>query len=736
MSPSADWWDESSEAQSLRGRWLGVFPRTVRLGVQLPAKRMSIPSPRMATGQLLAAMANPIDAGKLQIPSATIDVAKLLLSDAIRIGPSGSVDVSGNLPTERATPAATTPNPSGGSRLGTGTADNSAREIPLWMRLAAVLRTPTDLLLSKQGPVEWPASFFDFQLDGIQALVAADALLLADDMGLGKTIQTIAALRILALQGRLERCLLVVPASLIVQWRRAIYQWAPELRVSTVRGAQTERAWQWAAPAHIHLTSYGTLREDFTSNPQSPPRRVMWDAVVLDEAQTIKNRDADISRKCKLLPRRRAWALTGTPLENSLDDLASILEFVTPLAENDAPRRLFPGPALSERHRTLQLRRKKADVLPQLPPKLVSEVTLELVDEQRQAYQRAEREGVLRLRERGEDLHVENILELILRLKQLCNFCPTNGASAKLDDLVERLRTLTAEGHRALIFSQFADETFGVQAIAAQLGAFHPLIYSGALSTGERDQVIEEFKRDADRKVLVLSLRAGGQGLNLQEASYVFHFDRWWNPAVEHQAEDRSHRMGQVFPVNVFKYVCEDTIEERIDEILRRKQSLFDQLVDDVSIDLRTRLTSHELFDLFGLTPPPSSKRDGPTDPPRDYSTMNGIEFEHHLKGLLERWGWNVEITPPSRDGGVDLIARGADNLGLETVVYVQCKNTAAPVGVEIIRELNGVLVTKEPGARGMVVCPAGFSAEALRFARNLRIELWDRRDLFQREGS
>ena len=736
MSSGSAWWNEASEAQSLRARWLGVFPRTVRLGVELPAKRVSVPSPRIATAQLLAAMANPINAVKLQIPSANVDIAKLLLSDAVRIGPSGSVDFSGNRLTERRAAPGTTPKPAGGSHLGAGTADSSTRDIPLWMRLAYVLCAPTDLLLSEQGPVEWPASFFDFQLDGIQALVSADALLLADDMGLGKTIQTIAALRILTLQGRLERCLLVVPASLIVQWRRAINQWAPELRISTVRGAQTERAWQWAAPAHIHLTSYGTLREDFTSNPQSPPRRVTWDAVVLDEAQTIKNRDADISRKCKLLPRRRAWALTGTPLENTVDDLASILEFLTPFADNDAPRRLFPGPALSERHRALQLRRKKSQVLPQLPPKLVSEVTLELVDEQRQVYERAEREGILRLRERGEDLHIENILELILRLKQICNFCPTNGASAKLNDLVERLRTLTAEGHRALIFSQFADETFGAQAITAQLGAFHPLIYTGALSTAERDQVIEDFKRDTDRKALVLSLRAGGQGLNLQEASYVFHFDRWWNPAVEHQAEDRSHRMGQIFPVNVFKYVCEDTIEERIDEILRRKQSLFDELVDDVSIDLRTRLTSHELFDLFGLTPPPGSKRDGPEGPPRDYSTMNGIEFEHHVKGLLERWGWNVEITPPSRDGGVDLIARGADNLGLETVVYVQCKNTAAPVGVETVRELNGVLVTREPGARGMVVCPAGFSAEALRFARSGRIELWDRRDLFQREGS
>jgi len=383
----------------------------------------------------------------------------------------------------------------------------------------------------------------------------------------------------------------------------------------------------------------------------------------------------------------------------------------------------------------LQLRRKKADVLPQLPPKLVSEVGLALAGAQRQTYERAERDGVLRLREQGEDVRIENILELILRLKQVCNFCPATGASAKLDDLIERVRTLTAEGHRALVFSQFTDERHGVRAITKQLEAFRPLVYTGDLSTPERDRVIEEFRRDTERKVLVLSLRAGGQGLNLQEASYVFHFDRWWNPAVEHQAEDRSHRIGQVFPVHVFKYVCEDTIEERIDEILRRKQSLFDELVDDVSIDLRARLSSEELFGLFGLTPPVSPKPESRDGPPHDYATMTGIEFEYHVRGLLERRGWDVEITPAARDGGVDLIARAADNLGLEAVVYVQCKNTSTPVGVEIVRQLNGVLATKEPGARAMVVCPAGFTAEARRCGQSGRIELWDQHALFQQES-
>lgn len=429
-------------------------------------------------------------------------------------------------------------------------------------------------------------------------------MLLADDMGLGKTIQAIAALRLLVLQRQLEAALLVVPAGLVVQWRRVLREWAPELRLSTVRGAAADRAWQWAAPAQVYLTSYETLRADFTENPQAPPRRRAWDVVILDEAQKIKNRRTELSRKCKQLLRRRAWALTGTPLENELDDLASVVEFVAPLEAGERPARFFPDRRLLERHKAIQLRRRKSDVLPQLPPKIFSHIRLELVGAQRQSYERAEREGIFHLRELGINVRIQHVLELILRLKQICNFCPTNGQSSKLLDLRERVSTLVQQGHRMLIFSQFSSAMYGVRALAFQLSEYQPLVYTGDMSYQEREAVIREFKQSDARKVLILSLRAGGQGLNLQEASYVFHFDRWWNPAVEHQAEDRSHRLGQSVPVNVYTYTCEATIEERIEEILRSKQRLFDEIVDDVSIDLRSALTSEELFGLFGLTPP------------------------------------------------------------------------------------------------------------------------------------
>jgi len=483
----------------------------------------------------------------------------------------------------------------------------------------------------------------------------------------------------------------------------------------------------------VYLTSYETLREDFTENPQSPPRRRIWDAVILDEAQRIKNPEADVSRKCKRLRRRRAWALTGTPLENSLDDLASILEFCCAMGDGDLPQRLFPGPALLDRHKALQLRRRKIDVLPQLPPKVVSQIVLPLTGPQRESYDRAERDGVFQLRERGESVRIENVLELIMRLKQTCNFCPSSGQSAKLDDLSQRLATLESEGHRALVFSQFTDEKHGARAIAAQLEMYQPLLYTGDVSPQQREEIIREFKQNQARKVLVLSLRAGGQGLNLQEASYVFHFDRWWNPAVEHQAEDRSHRLGQSSPVHVYKYVCEETIEERIDEILRSKQLLFDELVDDVTIDLRSALTSEELFGLFGMIPPQGAKTSpGNARAVPEFATMSGPEFEQYVGGLLQRKGWHVESTPLSRDGGVDLIARRFDDVGAESVLYIQCKNQSNPVGVPVVRELNGALPSLQTGVRGVVVCPSGFTADARAFARIRGLVLWDRHGLFQ----
>lgn len=473
-------------------------------------------------------------------------------------------------------------------------APNLARR--LWAVLAAPPASSRD---PEDSRLNWPGELMPFQKDGVRALLENDRLLLADDMGLGKTVQAVAALRILQTQGKVRSCLVTAPASLLDQWRRELAKWAPELSAIIIRGSTTDRDWQWNADADVILISYDTLRSDFGRGLQLPLRAHTWDLVIADEAQRIKNRN-DTSDALKSLCRRRSWALTGTPIENHEDELASILEFVDH-DDGGSVTRYRPGMRLQARHRELQVRRKKAEVLADLPSKQTTKVTIDLDPRQRESYDKAEQEGIVYLKSLGAEVGVEHILQLITRLKQICNADPRTGESSKLADIRERLLQLSAQGHKALVFSQYTSDNFGVAAATQCLSEFKPLSFTGGLAAQERQAVIERFKADSEHCALVLSLRAGGLGLNLQEASYVFHLDRWWNPAVESQAEDRSHRMGQSVKVNVIKYSCTGTIEQRIDEILERKQKLFDELVDDVSLDLSAQMTREELFGLFGL---------------------------------------------------------------------------------------------------------------------------------------
>ena len=498
---------------------------------------------------------------------------------------------TGRQATENAAPPAATPTE--GSR--------DYAETDLAERLWAVLAVPgTDQPSGLPDTrLEWPADLMPFQRDGVRALIKMERLLLSDDMGLGKTVQTVAALRILRARGEIGSCLVVAPSSVLDQWRQELARWAPELSAIIVRGAADDRGWQWRAEKEVTLVSYDVLRQDAGFLARLHASRKAWSVVVLDEAQKIKNRN-DTSEAAKNIRRLRSWALTGTPIENDEEELASIMEFVD--HDEGMPRKHYrPGAALLLRHRELQLRRKKGDVLHDLPPKLETSLTIPLRRDQRESYEKAEREGIVYLRSLGAEVGIQHVLELITRLKQICNADPRTGASSKLDDIEDRLWTLTAQGHKALIFSQYTSDSSGVAAAAKHLRAFNPLTLTGDIPADRRSDLINQFKTGKIHKALIISLRAGGLGLNLQEASYVFHLDRWWNPAVERQAEDRTHRLGQTVKVNVIKYSCEDTIEERIDRILRRKQALFDRLVDDVSMDLSNQMNRKELLELFGL---------------------------------------------------------------------------------------------------------------------------------------
>ena len=444
--------------------------------------------------------------------------------------------------------------------------------------------------------LDWRAPLPPYQQAGIARLLAAPGVLLADEMGLGKTIQAIGALRVLLQGGAPGPALIVAPAGLVLQWRRQLREWAPELALSTCIGPPEDRRQRWRTPAQVYLTGFDALRGDMALPAPYGPKRRPWQVVVADEAQRIKNPHTAIAATVKALPRQRAWALTGTPLENHPDDAASILDFVAPGLYD--PDTLVAG--LRRALSVVQLRRRRADVLPDLPPKTVFELAPELLPAQRAAYDIAHHEGLVWLRSLGAELRVTHVLELILRLKQICNACPRTGASAKLDDLRRRLHNVAEAGEKALVFSQFVAAPFGAEAIARAIQPLGPLLLTGRMSTAARDDAIGQFATDPGRRVLVASLRAGGLGLNLTAASVVFHFDRWWNPAVETQAEDRAHRIGQTRPVQVFAYLTPDSIEQRIGEILGEKRALFADIIDGVPTASLRRLDLPTLLRAVG----------------------------------------------------------------------------------------------------------------------------------------
>jgi len=329
--------------------------------------------------------------------------------------------------------------------------------------------------------------------------------------------------------------------------------------------------------------------------------------VIFDEMQKIKNSKVLTTRAAYTVESDRRWGLTGTPLENRAEEFV-VISLI--LARDFLEKEELNDPfVVRDKMTPYFLRRKKEDVLPDLPPKVHQETWLELTSEQREAYEEAEYEGIIELQKmiRDEELRafqrIQHILALITKLKQICNFDPVNLTSAKAEFLIEKLEDIVASGEKALIFSQYPEKT--LRHLESKLTEFSPLVYTGSLSDRERDIVVKNFQEQEKSKVLLMSVRAGGLGLTLTRANHVFHFDLWWNPAVAAQAEDRAHRIGQNKTVFVNTLLTKDTIEEKIHKLLESKKLLFKVFVDDLSDrNLQNLLSEEELLSLFGLNAP------------------------------------------------------------------------------------------------------------------------------------
>ncbi|MBK7170553.1 MAG: DEAD/DEAH box helicase [Gammaproteobacteria bacterium] len=515
-------------------------------------------------------------------------------------------------------------------RLLAGTAlDDAVPADPDWSEIVAGdwlagmlrgLRSPEGLAAVTPGPA-LKASLRPYQQAGVRwlHLLASMGLgaCLADDMGLGKTIQVLALL--LTLQ-RTRPSLLVAPASLLANWQEEAERFTPTLRCliahpsamaqEELRALDAERL----AGIDLVITSYATLMR----LPNLLALR--WHLAVADEAQALKNPSAKQTKAVKQLQAMARIALTGTPVENRIADLWSIFDFTHPgllgsrkafagLTKNMAQHHHF-GPL-----RTLVspyiLRRLKSDkrIIDDLPDKTEMTAWCALSSVQAALYQRAVKELAAKL-ETAEGIERKGlVLSFLMRFKQICNH-PSQWLgdgtwkaehSGKFGRLAEIAETIAAKQEKMLVFTQFREVTAPLAAFLGNIFGREGLVLHGGTPVGKRRELVKRFQEDEQCPFFVLSLKAGGTGLNLTAASHVIHFDRWWNPAVENQATDRAWRIGQHRNVLAHKFVCRGTIEERIDEMIRSKQQLAQNLLEGGAEINLTTMSDAELLDLIRL---------------------------------------------------------------------------------------------------------------------------------------
>ena len=443
---------------------------------------------------------------------------------------------------------------------------------------------------------------------------------LADDMGLGKTIQVIALLlhRVASAADGTEAqrgpTLVICPASVVANWQREIERFAPQIPVRSYTGV--ERTLANLAPGEVIVTTYGLARRDITELSA-----ISWGLVVADEAQHIKNPNSSTAKALRQLPSASRLALTGTPVENRLTELWALLDWTTPglLGSVDAFRRRISIPIERDRDEEVTerfgrmvapflLRRRKDDptIAPELPPKTETAHPVLLTPEQAGLY-RATVDDILEQINKADGITRRGlVLKLLTALKQICNHPahylrqggPLPGRSGKLEAFDELVGAISEAGDSTLVFTQYVAMGDLLMARLAEMGLGAEFLH-GSLPLKRRSAMVDRFQA-GEFPVFVISLKAGGTGLNLTRATHVVHYDRWWNPAVENQASDRAWRIGQDRPVQVHQLISEGTLEERIAAVLASKQALADAVVGSGEAWL-TELGDDELAELVQL---------------------------------------------------------------------------------------------------------------------------------------
>jgi len=457
---------------------------------------------------------------------------------------------------------------------------------PSFRQLLESLRSPEDQVYELPNSLQ--ASLRHYQRTGFQWFKSLSNYhlggILADDMGLGKTLQSIAYIASESERGSVGPHLIVVPSSVVYNWKNEFDKFTPSLSVVVLTGAPMERHQliKESINADVWVTSYSTLRQDIDIY-----REITFQSMILDEAQYIKNYATKTSRAIREIKASRRFALSGTPIENSIDELWAIFQVILPgLMPNHRRFKQLSNEKIAMITRPFILRRLKKDVLKELPEKIESVHVSELTKEQKDLYvgylRQVQQEAAQSIRDSGFNQNRMKILAGLTRLRQIC--CHPSlfienyeGHSGKLEQLMDTIKTALENGKRMLIFSQFTSMHDIIRERLENEGIEYFYLH-GQTSSKERVEISERFN-NGENSIFLISLKAGGTGLNLTGADTVILYDLWWNPAVEDQATGRAHRFGQKNVVQVIRLVTEGTIEEKIYELQQKKRELIDQVI-------------------------------------------------------------------------------------------------------------------------------------------------------------
>ena len=428
--------------------------------------------------------------------------------------------------------------------------------------------------------------------------------ILADEMGLGKTIQIIAFL----LYKKGKKSLVVTPTSLIYNWKEEFEKFVPDLKIGIIHGSKSSRnkILENKDEYDILITTYGTIKNDIDFYKSE-----VFDYCIIDEAQNIKNPKAQNTKVIKEIKAKVKFALTGTPIENSLVELWSIFDFIMPGYLFDEKK--FKQKFVNRSEREIDelkslinpfiLRRLKRDVITELPEKIEKKYYVPMTTEQKLAYKNYMKEVRLKLKT-GEDDNI-TIFSYLTRLRQICQDPilvnkDYTGDSGKLNVALEIIEEVIKEDNKILVFSQF---TSVLKKIEEELNKRNIVskYLDGSTRAKERIRLVSDFNESKESGVFLISLKAGGTGLNLTSAKFVMHMDPWWNPAIEDQATDRAHRIGQKNVVEVIKLIAKDTIEEKVVQLQEEKREIINSVMSDDSLNINniSKLTNEEILELF-----------------------------------------------------------------------------------------------------------------------------------------